>query len=202
MDIILKQRQGTSRKVFTLTDDMLKIKSWENLWEYKEWTVKLENTGNRKIVNLHSKLGPNIIAVIFLTIVLTMTVSFIIEGFSPEHRGTLILGWIVFGGLSLLIFLSPMKNEMKITGGQFTLSFFPDSPSRKEVDLFTDEIIRRSKMVLLRKYGEIDPDLPEETVMNQLNWLKNMDLIDEEQYLDLKIEYQTKKLINCSPQLF
>ncbi len=195
MDLILRQRQGTSRKEFILTDEILKIKTRENFWEFKEWTVKLESIGNRKIVNIHSKIGPYIIAGVFLTLVLTMTIAFILEGFKSERIGTLIMGWIVFGGLSILIFVSPMKNETNLTGGNVTITFFPDSPSREEVDRFIEEITARSKRVLLRKYGEIDPDLPEETMMNQLNWLKNIGLIDEEQYLDLKLEYQTKRLI-------
>ncbi len=194
--MVLKQRQGFSKKEFELTDDLLKIKTREEFGDYKEWTVKLENIGNRKSVNIHSKLGPYIIAGVFITIILSMTVFFLVEGFNSGDLRTLIFGWVIFGGLSLLIFLSPMKNEMKLTGGQFTVTFFPDSPSRKEVDKFIDEITGRSRLVQLRKYAEIDPDLPEETMMNQLNWLKNMDLIDKEQYLDLKIEYRTRKLMN------
>jgi hypothetical protein len=60
---------------------------------------------------------------------------------------------------------------------------------------FVEEIIHRTRSVLLEKYGKIDPDLPEEIQMNNLYWLKNRGLISEEAYENLKLEYKTRRLM-------
>ena len=82
-----------------------------------------------------------------------------------------------------------------MVGGATNLTFFKDSPSMEEVSAFISEIIRLSKQQLLNKYAKIDAELPEETMFTQLNWLKNRDLLTEEEYQRLKNEYKTQRII-------
>lgn len=73
--------------------------------------------------------------------------------------------------------------------------FLLDSPSQEEMDNFIAEIIKRSRKILLEKYGKVDADLPEETQFNNFYWLKNRGIISEEEYKELKQEYRERRLI-------
>ncbi len=91
--------------------------------------------------------------------------------------------------LSIFILTTPVKNEIRLVGGNESLSLLFDKPSEKEVRDFIDEIIRRSKRILLRKYGTIDPDLPEQVMISQLNWLFESEVITKDAFDKLKSEY-------------
>ena len=74
------------------------------------------------------------------------------------------------------------------------MTFYLNSPSRLEVEFFVDTIINLSKKSLKDKFSRIDPDLPEETFMNQMNWLLHNKLIDENEYDEKKNQYKILKL--------
>lgn len=91
--------------------------------------------------------------------------------------------------------MAPLRNELILTGGSAQIMFLLDSPSQEEMDNFIAEIIKRSRKILLEKYGKVDADLPEETQFNNFYWLKNRGIISEEEYKELKQEYRESRLI-------
>ena len=126
---------------------------------------------------------------VFITIALYMSDDFM--GNLPVVIGS----YVLFGGMIALALFSPLKKEIHLVGGNINLTFFKESPSPEKVNYFISEIIRLSKQQLLNKYAKIDAELPEETVFTQLNWLKNRDLLTEEEYQELKNDYKTQRLI-------
>ncbi|ADV49836.1 hypothetical protein I2486_12480 [Cellulophaga sp. E16_2] len=54
-----------------------------------------------------------------------------------------------------------MDNTLTLSGGYVNLRFFLDSPSKKEVEIFVDTLIKLSKEKIKAKYSRIDADLPE-----------------------------------------
>ena len=190
----LKQKQGYLRREFELTSDTLEIKT-KSLGENKEWSVKLEHLGFTKYYHYYSKAGQYIVGTLLSLIVVVAIIAYLGDEDLGENIGALIFSFLVFGGLALLAFIAPNKKELNLIGGEIQASFLLDSPTRDDVENFVDEVIKRSKSILLRKYAKVDVDLPEETQMNQLNWLRNRDLIDEELYEQLKKEYKTQRII-------
>jgi hypothetical protein len=91
--------------------------------------------------------------------------------------------------ISIFILTTPVKNEIRLVGGIETLNLLFDKPSEREVREFIDEVIRRSKRVMLRKYGTVDRDLPEKVMFSQLAWLMDMEVITKEVFDQLKSEY-------------
>jgi len=88
-----------------------------------------------------------------------------------------------------------LRNELLLVGGAQQVMFLLDCPTKKEMEDFIAEILKRSRKVLLDKFGKIDPDLPEETQINNLYWLKNRGLISEDKYEELKQEYKERRLM-------
>ena len=116
---------------------------------------------------------------------------------SDDFNGNLpvIVGaYVICGMVMALGWFLPLKKEIHLTGGNVPLTFYRHSPSTDEVQTFINNLINQSKKLLVQKYGQIDPDLPEETIFGQLYWLKNRNLISEEKYEELKEEYKRRKL--------
>ena len=196
--MVLKQKQGGKRKEFEILNNyMLRVKEKQS-GELKEWTVNLESIGHNLIYQSATRKRLYILSSVLFAFLIFITVALFL---SDDFMGNLpvVIGfYLLFGLMIALSLFSPLKKEIHLVGGGANLTFFQDSPSNQEVNSFINEIIRLSKQQLLRKYAKIDPELPEDTMYNQLNWLKNRDLITEEEYNDLKNEYKIQRLIKDS----
>ncbi len=192
----LIQKQGSRRNEFKLSGNTLHIKT-KSMGETKEWSVDVEYIGEERFYKTHSRLGPRIVGVLFFMVSIVSIVGFFLEKdwSNGDNIGALILGVFLFGGLGALAFFAPLRNELHLVGGSAQIMFLLNSPSKEEMEDFIQEIIKRSRTVLLEKYTKIDPDLPEETQINNFYWLKQRGLISEEEYEDLKQEYKTKRLM-------
>ena len=192
--MILKQKQGGKRKEFEIINDSsLRIREKES-GEMKEWTVSLESLGYNLVYKSATRKRLYIMASFLAAFLVFITVALFMSDDFMGNLPVVIVSYLIFGMIIGLCFFAPLKKEIHLMGG-VALTFFQDSPSREEVNKFIQEIIRLSKKNLLYKYGRIDTDLPEETMMTQLNWLKNRDLLTEEEYQELKSEYKTQRLI-------
>jgi hypothetical protein len=95
--------------------------------------------------------------------------------------------------MATAMFFTPVINELRLTGDSETLVFLSDKPSERDVSEFVKEVIHRSKKVLLRKYGTVDSDLPENLIIAQLNWLLIAEVISNEEFNSLKAKYTRSK---------
>lgn len=192
----LIQKQGSRRREFKLIGNTLHIKT-NSYGEKNEYQIDVEYLGEERFYKTYSRLGPRIIGSVFFLVMIISIVGFSMEKdwSNGDNIGALILGVFLFGGLGLLAFLSPMRNEVHLVGGAQQVTFLLDRPSKKEMEDFIEEILKRSRKVLLEKYGKIDPDLPEETQINILYWLKNRGVISETDYEELKQEYKERRLM-------
>jgi len=193
--MILKQKQGGKRKEFELINcTALRVREKQS-GELKEWTVNLETIGNNLIYQEATRKRLYIMASFLGAFLVFITVALFMSDDITGNLPVVIVSYLIFGFVITMSLFSPLKKEIHLVGGAVNLTFFQDSPSQEEVSRFISEIIRLSRQLLLNKYAKIDADLPEETMMIQLNWLKNRDLISEEEYSDLKNEYKTRRLI-------
>lgn len=193
--MILKQKQGGKRKEFELINNTdLRIKEKQS-GELKEWTVKLDMIGHNLIYQEATRKRFYIMSSFLVAFLLFITIALYMSDDFTGNLPVVIVAYVIFGLIIALSLLSPLKKEIHLVGGNVNLTFFKEDPSPEAVKTFINEIIRLSKQQLLNKYAKIDAELPEETVFTQLNWLKNRDLITEEEYQDLKKEYKTQRLI-------
>ena len=187
----LIQKQGFTRYEFLLLEDTLSVRQ-ATITENKEWVVKLDNIGYKtKIEKDTSYMKPG------LFISMGLFAFLFVIGNAADHSSHLKAGWwitisIIYAWFAMTVFLSPLNNKLMLGNGSDDLIFLTDKPSEKEVREFVDEIILRSKKVLLRKY-HTDPDLPEQLMISQLNWLLDMSVIDNEAFDVLKANYYSPK---------
>ena len=193
--MILKQKQGGKRKEFEIVNDTsLRIKEKQS-GELKEWTILLESIGYNLVYQSATRKRAYIMASVMTAFLIFISIALFMSDDFMGNLPVVITAYIIFGILISLSLFSPLKKEIHLVGGGVNLTFFQDSPSSEEVDKFIKEIVRLSKQQLLKKYATIDPEIPEDTMFNQLYWLKNRDLITDEEYQKLKTEYKTQRLI-------
>lgn len=191
----LEQKRGLQRRSFEVIGDKLKV-IYQTSSETREWTVNIEAIGHDTLIEKSSRKGRIILGGFFFA----FGIFFIAINLADKQSTLSVWAWIVIGLFYLLlgslIFIFPAKKEIHLIGGASQLTFILDNPSREHVDLFVKELIEKSKRILLDRYAKVDPDLPEDTMMNQLNWLRNRTLITEDEYIRLKKDYKMRKLIN------
>lgn len=193
--MILKQRQGDQRREFELINDTLNIKY--SAWgEVKEWTVNLENIGENIVYQTSTRKKAFVISLFLVAFLIFITIALFMSDDVNGNLPIVVSAYIICSGLMALLWFMPLKKEMHIVGGASGLTFYQDSPSTEDANRFVNELIARSKKLLVDKYGKVDPDLPEETMIGQFFWLKNRNLISEETYMQLKQDYKRKRLIN------
>ena len=193
--MILKQKQGAKRKEFEIVNNnALKIKVKES-GELKEWTVNLESIGYNLNYQESTRKRLYIWDMVFAAFLVFITVALYMSDDFNGNLPVVIVAYVIFGTMIAITFVFSLKKEIHLTGGAINVTFFQNSPSKEEVDKFISLIISLSKQILLKKYAKIDADLPEDTMMTQFNWLKNRELITEEEYIDLKNAYKTERLI-------
>lgn len=190
----LEQKQGLKRRTFELVGDKLKM-TYKTSSETKEWTVNIDSIGNDILIEKKSRKGSYIFGGFMLAFGIFMLAAYTLSHDNTISPWAIIFMGIFYVGLGLLITLGPLKSELHITGG-IPVIFFLESPSRIEVEEFANTLIEKSKTIILERFSKIDTDVPEETMMNQLFWLRNRGFISEHEYEAKKKEYKTKKLMN------
>jgi len=190
----LEQKQGAKRRTFELVGDKLKM-TYKTPSETKEWSVNIDTISNNILIEKKSRRGSYFLGGFFLAFGLFFLAAYIVSGNETLPIWAMITIGLFYLGIGVLIFFTPLKNELHITGGYSHITFFLESPSRTEVERFANELIAKSRKIILERYSKIDADVPEETMMNQLYWLRNRGFITESEYEAKKNEYRTKKLL-------
>jgi|3_EtaG_2_1085321.scaffolds.fasta_scaffold24057_2 hypothetical protein len=188
----LIQKKGLQKKHYKILDDKLYI-NIKSTQEHNEWICSLEELGLKKLYKKQSRIVLNIVVFACLIIVLSALLTYI---FAPEQidQRTLYFNMGIWGFIGIFFSLIPTKNEIYLYGGIQDLSFFRNKPDEKTVDQFVDELIEHTKQFLKNKYAKIDKDLNKDLQISNFHWLKNIEVITNEEFEELKEEADRQKL--------
>jgi len=192
----LNQKQGSRHREFELHGSKLHVKT-RSMGEHNEYTIDIECLGEERFYKTFSRTGPRIVGLFFYGIMILAFIDFFLEDnlTSSDNIWGLILGILFGGGLGSLAFFAQLRNELHLVGGSAQVMFLLNKPSKEEMENFINEIINRSRKILIDKFSKVDPDLPEDIQIRNLYWLKERGLISEEKYEELKLEYRNLKLM-------
>jgi len=189
----LKQKKYLEHREFEIFEKEIKVKIRKS-YEQTEWTIPFEELGFKKVYQSNPRTLNYIVVSIILMILLIMTIVFFVQKNSMDSE-TYYVNLFLWGLLATIFFFVGKKNELFLTGGQNSLAFLRDRPSEKQVELFVEKLIESAKTYLKKKYTRIDKDLSEEIQLNNFYWLKNIEIITDEEYELLKKELRIQKLI-------
>jgi hypothetical protein len=118
--------------------------------------------------------------------------------FEADNKGMLIywsLGSGFFLGFIFFLRWQPGKKLIYITGGQKNIEFFQEKPNTKEVNEFIEELKTRIKNAYKDEYLKWDENSSKEHKIAQLEWLKRIRILEEEEFKELIDEIEIGTII-------
>lgn len=186
MSNILKQRRLLTKRDFELTSNFLKI-SVKTPSNHFEGNFRFEEIGRtvsrRKSYNRYA-LG--ILGVFLFGFIITFLSK--ATGDKTVHVDDVSF-YIFFSAIMLgvVIITSKDMTNLSLMDGRH-IAFFTNSPDRSVVQGYIEQILAEQKQYLLKKYAKPEPFLSPETIMHQLMWLKDRDVIDDVEFEKFKSE--------------
>jgi hypothetical protein len=184
MGSILKQRNFFVTKTYELTDRSLKLRI-STFFSLIEEEIAFEEITHRILRKKLPNFFTAIPAVIFfICTVLTLYSHFFeINGSGIDDVAVYAVLLLIFSGLTVFTY----ENEIKImlANGKY-ISFYPKSPTEKEVNSFLETMKVDQKTYLLRSYAKSDSYLSPEQLANNIKWLWDRKIIDNNELDDLR----------------
>lgn len=172
-----ENRRNFTRQNFELKKSTLKV-DVKNLFDQTEYEISLEHIDYKRKVQVIFNHGLLVASFFALAIGLLLM-------FAPNEEAA-----IVFFSVAVVCFTSAFFLKRRVVtihaldGNKIELFF--NNRNKDQVVAYADQIIESSNKYLLRKYGKIDPALPIEPQINNIQFLRDREIITEEEYEALK----------------
>ncbi len=173
----LIQNRLLQKTTYSFYEHGISIKS-KGLFNSLEYEVPYEELSDRVIYE--SKISDG------YKVGMAGIIIFLIVSIINNSGDMIVLGIItVIAGL-VVLYYTREKTASIILIDKRALIINQKKPNATVVREFISRIQSNRKEYLKAKYGRIDKDLPFETQINSFNWLKNSNVINEEEFETLK----------------
>ena len=188
----IRQKRGFEKRNYTIDEnsEFLEV-DYSSLKEKLKYKVDLLEIGNDIEYEADNLIVGKISMIIFMLLSLGSISLYFFD--DSENPGLLISSSIIWGALFLIGFLVPNKDDILITKGERTIRLFRDKPDEEQAMKFANTLIQlanNKKRTLLVNF-----ELQEEQFAHNIQWLRHMKIISDAEMVDLKAEYQLKKLL-------
>jgi hypothetical protein len=191
----LKQKYYLSKKTFELSDRKILIVE-KSVFDDTEWEARYNEIG-LDLVKIKSREGIGNAVLFGGLFIVTSLMTF--KAFTDGTDYKLAFLFFFFCFLWGTIFWWSIQKyfaaHFVLRGGQKTLTFFINSPDEKTVKNFIDQIRERTKERLKEELAHFDPDLTFEDQLGNLKYLKNIDVIDQNEFEIIREELRNRHLL-------
>lgn len=173
-----------TKQYFELGPSSLKVEI-NKLFESLEYEVSYEQIGHRKIIqtSFNTSLFYGGIFIFLFSLLFL---------FGDRFELTFLFGFLAFL-MILIAFINRVKTITISTYDDPIVLYFKNY-NKSSVTQFADELIAAANQFLLAKYSKIDRMLPIDPQINQLQFLRNREVISEETYEQLKDQLLGKEI--------
>ena len=192
----LKQKRLLSSKSFELHNNKIAIKERYFLQD-SEWEARYSELG-LDLIKVNNREGIGNIFIfggLFILSVLMMYNAFI-EDPSSKLPWLFVFFSFMWGTALWWTLQKQFGSYYILDGGRKTLYFFTKSPTPEAVKAFIEEIKFRVREQLKAELTEFDPDMSFEDQLSNLKYLKNIEVINQEEYAEtreyLRIQHMIK----------
>lgn len=168
-----------TRQAFDILSSSLKIDR-KGLLDRIEYEIPFDNIHNKK--KIQTQINNNLV----ITGLFFFVFSFLFLLGTAEELTAIFLSIGVIFVLTAFINRKKTVTIATYTGDEITLYF--NNKNKEDVVEFSDKIIEASNNYLMKKYGKIDRALPVEQQIDNLQFLRNREIITENHYEALKDE--------------
>ena len=192
----LEQKRMFGRKKFRLNDNNVEIYD-KKINEEIEFSVDYLDLG---VDTVKKSIKNSMFVELFFWAFFLIQFGLLIESlvFESENKGMLVfwsLGSGFFLGMIFLIRWQPGKKLIYLTGGQKSIEFFQEKPNKKAVETFIGELKNRIRKAYKNEYLKWEDKTPVEQKIGQLEWLKRIKILDENDFEEFMRKVKNDKPI-------
>ena len=173
------QKNLFCKRSYEYDRSILTVTTWDLFTGLKKWTLRLDEISHRYEARTFTSPynGCLIYFLIFsLAAFLILNISWVVS---------LIVGVVAVTPLILGRFVNYF-NYFEIQTKRGPLLIRQNRFNKVQAEAFITGLIQASKQYLIWRYGTIDPDYSREKQIENFRWLRNNDIISDEEYDNLK----------------
>lgn len=192
----LSQTYFLSKKHFELKDEKVLIKE-KSLFHDKEFEARYNEIG-LDLIKYRSRegIGNAILFGGLTAISIWLTYRAFTDGKTDIKLAFFfLLTCFVWGSIVWWSIQKYFSAHFILQGGKKTLDFFINSPDEKSVKGFIEEIRFRVRRRLKEDYSSFDPDLEFQDQLENLKYLKRIDVIHQDEFEIIREDLRKKHLI-------
>lgn len=173
----LQTKRFLTRQEYDILRTSLKIEK-RSLLDSSEYEIPFEHIHNKK--KIQTNTNDNFLVISFSLLVIGLL---FLLGSNTEISGIALIGGTLFLALALI---TRKKTVTTSTYDGERIELFFNRGNKQQVLDYSNKIIEASNLFLLNKYGKIDRALPVEGQLNSLNFLRDRDIISDDEFETLK----------------
>ena len=192
---ILHQRKLFTSKDFTIKQSGLHVRS-KTISTLFEVEIPFEEINLKKvIIRKKSEIFLLVLSAFFAIIFI---VNLIMKVFGdPEVNWQTILILFIITSLCGIITLFVRVHSYYIpTTNNGLLEIYFGKPTLADTNKFLDDLKQSINLFLKNKYGKIDKNLPIDTQLSNLMWLRDRDILTEEEFENLRFKLTGRETMN------
>lgn len=190
--ISFEQKRLVGYRRFNLTSDKITVetRNWSKTDKYE---IKLDRLG----LDIHYQSDNTIAGMIFFgfCIALLVAITVVHLWVEPMDLGILIFNYGLWSFLAMFAYLKPHADDIYLVGGQTNLVFYRNIPNEQAVLSFIEQIRTSIKAYLKKKYTVFDDTTIEQDFYARIAWLRDREVITNNEYSELKHSFDTQKLL-------
>lgn len=177
LSMTFENRRYFTKQKFDLKKSTLKV-DVKTLFDYTEYEISYEHIDFKRKIQIIFNHG------LFVSSLFAFAIGLLLA-FAPNEQAAFIFFFVGAICFTLAFFLKKKVVSINVLDGTKIELFF-NSNNKAAVVAFADEIIQSSNKHLLRKFGKIDKALPIEPQINNIQFLRDREIITEEEYESMK----------------
>lgn len=193
MIAVLEQKRGFNYRKHTIFEDkvLVEMKSISKIDRYE---IRVDKLGFQTQYQADNTLPGKIFFIVCLVIPVALIISELL--FHNIGSRNLMVNCACWFFLALFALLKQNQDDIYLVGGDKNLVFYRNIPSEQKVLDFIVLINKTTKEYIKNKYLTFDPATPDEEYWARLNWLKETEMITDEEFEDYKIDLEIKRLLS------
>lgn len=181
----LNQRKLFTKKEFRLTESGLLVKN-RSLTEAQEVVIPYEELATNKAIREVKTDMTMVIISGLIGIVFCVNLIDKLAGSSELNWGFIfLLGALALCGVGITLLFSKKQILIPTVSNGF-VQIFDGKPTAEATETFLADLTQHVNAYLKKKYAKVDKSLPIKPQLNYLMWLKEREVLNEEEFETLK----------------
>nr|WP_297166513.1 hypothetical protein [uncultured Dysgonomonas sp.] len=189
----LTQKKGFNFRKFQLYNNKIIIEE-RSASKITKYDIELDEIGYRIYHEKDNTTIGQIVTWIFVCIPFILIIIYFLEDDKKGGLGIIAFNTVIWWGFALFSFLKQNKDDLILTGGQSSISFYRNKPNEQNVLDFIKILIEVSKKYIRDKHLIFKEYETEEEIINRLKWMLAIEVITNKEYDIIREELKKRSL--------